>query len=333
MKPTVLVFAGDPAGIGSEVVVKLLADEEARAAAHIIVVGSRPLLAGAMQFAGASPRMQDGEAVRGSADRTIQLAAWPRLEEEAFRLGTVTAESGAFMLDGLAFGLKLCSSGIADAMCVAPLTKAAMRAGGMKHPDEINYFREVLDFRGKTVEFNVNEHLWTSRVTSHVPLKDVSGLLTVEKIVDGVKLLTEGLRAANCPEPRIGVCGLNPHNGEGGAFGTEEIDIIAPAVQRACAEGYPCVGPLPSDTAFVRAIRKDDGLDGILTMYHDQGQIAMKLLSFGRGVTVHYGLPIPITTTSHGSAYDIVNKGVATPEAMKNAFLMAARMGETRRSG
>jgi 4-hydroxythreonine-4-phosphate dehydrogenase len=171
-------------------------------------------------------------------------------------------------------------------------------------------------------------------VTSHVPLKDVSALLTREGVADGVALLTRGLRSAGLATPRIAVCGLNPHNGDGGAFGREEIDVIAPGVELARSQGYPADGPFPADTIFVRATRKDgQGYDGVLTMYHDQGQIAMKLMGFDRGVTVPGGLPIPIATPAHGTAYDIAGRGVANTGAMRNAFALACKMGATRRAG
>ena len=131
--------------------------------------------------------------------------------------------------------------------------------------------------------------------------------------------------------PRIAVCGLNPHNGDGGNYGDEEGRIIAPGVALAAQQGYAADGPFPADTAFVRALRAPGGYDGVVTMYHDQGQIAMKLLGFEQGVTVHGGLPIPITTPAHGTAYDIVGQGIANPQAMRNAFDLAVRMGHAHR--
>jgi 4-hydroxythreonine-4-phosphate dehydrogenase len=235
------------------------------------------------------------------------------------------------MLAGLALGLAMCEQGEADAMCFAPLNKAALRAGGMRHADELHYFCEKLRFTGPSVEFNVLESLWTSRVTSHVPLKDVSALLTREGIAQGIALLTRGLRSSGVAQPRIAVCGLNPHNGDNGAFGREEIDVIAPGVELARAQGFPADGPYPADTIFVRATRGDGGYDGVLTMYHDQGQIAMKLMGFDRGVTVPGGLPIPIATPAHGTAYDIAGRGIANTGAMRNAFALACKMGATRK--
>jgi len=144
-------------------------------------------------------------------------------------------------------------------------------------------------------------------------------------------MITEALRAAGVSRPRIAVCGLNPHNGDGGNYGDEEGRIIAPGVALAAQQGYAADGPFPADTAFVRALRAQGGYDGVVTMYHDQGQIAMKLLGFEQGVTVHGGLPIPITTPAHGTAYDIVGQGIANPQAMRNAFDLAVRMGQAHR--
>ena len=152
-----------------------------------------------------------------------------------------------------------------------------------------------------------------------------NGRFMLDALTVGARLVVEGSADA--------LCGLNPHNGDNGNYGDEEGRIIAPGVALAASQGYPADGPFPADTAFVRAIRKDgQGYDGVVTMYHDQGQIAMKLMGFERGVTVQGGLPIPITTPAHGTAYDIAGKGVANPQAMKNAFNLAVRMGEGRRA-
>ncbi len=321
MKPTIALFTGDPAGIGPELVGKLLAQTGALSEANIRLVGARSVVEDGLRAAGASVNVEP------------LMVDWPWRDASGFAHGEVSRKNGEYMLAGLALGLQMCERGEADAMCFAPLNKAALRAGGMQHADELHYFCEKLHFAGPSVEFNVLESLWTSRVTSHVPLKDVSGLLTREGIAEGVGLLTRGLVSSGIANPRIAVCGLNPHNGDNGAFGREEIDVIAPGVELARARGFPADGPFPADTIFVRATRKDgQGYDGVLTMYHDQGQIAMKLMGFDRGVTVPGGLPIPIATPAHGTAYDIAGKGVANLGAMRNAFALACRMGTTRRT-
>ena len=329
MKPTIALFTGDPAGIGPELVAKLLAEGNPQRDAEVLLIGAQSVVEEGMQAAGSRVAYERGPAERAPA--TLRLVDWPRADESGFARGEVTKKSGEYMLAGLALGVDLCRRGVADAMCFAPLNKGALRAGGMQHADELHYFCELLDFTGPSVEFNVLESLWTSRVTSHVPLKEVSGLLTREGIAEGIALLTRGLRSSGLANPRIAVCGLNPHNGDNGAFGREEIDVIGPGVELARSQGFPADGPYPADTIFVRATRKDgQGYDGVLTMYHDQGQIAMKLMGFDRGVTVPGGLPIPITTPAHGTAYDIAGKGVANLGAMRNAFALACKMGATR---
>jgi 4-hydroxythreonine-4-phosphate dehydrogenase len=321
MKPTIALFTGDPAGIGPELVAKLLVHTSALSDANIRLIGARSVIDDGMRDAN----------VR--VDVESLLVDWTHLDASGFARAEVSARNGEYMLAGLALGLAMCEQGEADAMCFAPLNKAALRAGGMRHADELHYFCEKLRFTGPSVEFNVLESLWTSRVTSHVPLKDVSALLTREGIAQGIALLTRGLRSSGVAQPRIAVCGLNPHNGDNGAFGREEIDVIAPGVELARAQGFPADGPYPADTIFVRATRGDGGYDGVLTMYHDQGQIAMKLMGFDRGVTVPGGLPIPIATPAHGTAYDIAGRGIANIGAMRNAFALACKMARASEAG
>ena len=151
------------------------------------------------------------------------------------------------------------------------------------------------------------ENLATTRVTSHVSLREVADLITEDAVIDAIRLADRTLRASGNPHPKIGVAGLNPHAGDGGIFGREEIDVIAPAVERAKTQQIAVSGPYPSDTVFLRA--RDGAFDAVVTMYHDQGQIAMKLMGFEQGITIQAGLPIPITTPAHGTAFDIAGKG------------------------
>jgi 4-hydroxythreonine-4-phosphate dehydrogenase len=236
------------------------------------------------------------------------------------------------MMEGLAEGVNLVTSGKADALCFAPLNKTALRLGGMQSEDELRWFAELLKFDGVCGELNVLENLWTARVTSHVALKEVSHLITPEKVAEAILMINNALKNAGTSHPRLAVCGLNPHNGDNGNFGDEEIRFITPGVALAAQQGVAAEGPFPADTAFVRAIRKDNGYDGVVTMYHDQGQIAMKLMGFEKGVTVHGGLPIPISTPAHGTAYDIVGQNKANIGAMLNAFELACKMGISHRN-
>ncbi len=310
MKPTIALFTGDPAGIGPELVEKLLADPATLSRAQVVLIGQRGQL-----------RVPDG----------IRWLEWAGAGAGAFERARAGADNGRFMLQGLEAGARLAASGQADAFCFAPLNKGALRAGGMHEEDELRWFAQLLDFKGICGELNVLENLWTARVTSHVALKEVSALITPEGVADAIGMIHRALTAAGKASPRVAVCGLNPHNGDNGNYGDEEGRLIEPGVKLAAQRGYAADGPFPADTAFVRALRAGQGYDGVVTMYHDQGQIAMKLLGFERGVTVHGGLPIPITTPAHGTAYDIAGAGKANPGAMVNAFDLACRMGLSRR--
>jgi 4-hydroxythreonine-4-phosphate dehydrogenase len=325
-KPTIALFPGDPAGVGPELIARLLADGSAARAANVLLVGSRESLQDGMRVAGCRYQFDEAHAKPAADFDTPVLLRTELADERGFERGIVTAKSGAYMLRGLAKAVALWKEKRVDALCFAPLNKAALRAGGMNHPDELHWFAREFPFDGTCVELNVLETLWTSRVTSHVALSEVSALITREKVAEMIQLMTESLERAGRASPRVAVCGLNPHNGDHGAYGREEIDVIEPGVALARSRGFPADGPYPADTIFVRATRKDGGYDGVVTMYHDQGQIAMKLMGFERGVTVQGGLPMPITTPAHGTAYDIAGKGVANDGAMKNAFKLACDM-------
>ena len=164
-----------------------------------------------------------------------------------------------------------------------------------------------------------------------MPLVQVAALITEERVLETVRLVDAALKACGAEAPRIAVAGLNPHAGDGGNFGREEIDSIAPAVARAGEEGIDAHGPFSPDTVFVRA--RGGGFDAVVTMYHDQGQIAMKLMGFESGVTVFGGLPVPITTCAHGTGYDIVGRGKANPEGLRQALTLCRRMAQRRHRG
>lgn len=332
MKPNIALVIGDPAGVGPELIAKLLSDDSPARQANIFVIGNRASIADAERATGTTlnlETLEQREIGSRDFDKPV-LLAWPGIDAPDFTRGKAEAGNGKFMLDMLTLGAELTRDRKTDALCFAPLNKGALRAGGMHQQDELRWFEDLLGCHTYTGELNVLDTLWTSRVTSHVALKDVSALLTPEGVADAANLITESLQASGKAVPRVAVCGLNPHNGDNGNYGTEEGDVIEPGVALARARGIAVDGPFPADTIFVRA--KNGQYDGIVTMYHDQGQIAMKLMGFERGVTVQGGLPIPVTTPAHGTAYDIAGKGLANVGAMKNAFDLACRMGAHRKT-
>ena len=326
MKPTIAVLLGDPTGIGPELAAKLLADPEIRVQANVLVVGDRRIFEMGQQVAKLQvpyrvvSRIEEARFDSGG----VQLLEVPGVAPGEFTVGRLSAEAGKSVLDTMTAALRLARDGKLNAITFAPLNKQAMRMGGSPFPDELHFMAHELNVQGLTRELNVLDNLWLSRVTSHVALGTVSSLITKQRVFEGIELVHRTLRRTGIEQPRIAVAAFNPHGGEGGLFGREEIDEIVPGVEMAQAAGMTAEGPFPADTIFLRA-RKGE-YHAIVSMYHDQGQIAMKLMGFERGVTVQGGLPIPIATPAHGTAFDIAGKGIANPGATRQAFLLACRM-------
>ncbi|MFY0476828.1 4-hydroxythreonine-4-phosphate dehydrogenase PdxA [Achromobacter marplatensis] len=331
--PVIALTLGDPAGIGAELIARLLAKPEACQMANIVLVGDAWLWREGQRVAGVQVATQPVdriEAVRGRPD--TRLPAW--LEMDTIRPDQVTvgqpqAAGGASVLRVLDACMDAARDGHVDAICFAPLNKFAMKLGGLAHDDELHHFAQYLGVTGYFCEFNTLGDLWTSRVSSHIPLKDAAAALSVDGIKAATRLIYRSLQANGIAAPRVAVAAFNPHGGDGGTCGREEVDIIAPAVRQLNEEGLAVQGPFPADTIFLRAQAGE--FQAIVTMYHDQGQIAIKLLGFSRGVTVQGGLPIPITTPAHGTAYDIAGQGRANVEATWQAFRIACRMGVSHR--
>jgi 4-hydroxythreonine-4-phosphate dehydrogenase len=335
--PVVAVTLGDPAGIGAELIARLLARPEAAALANVVLVGDRWLWDDGQRIAGlqvATDEVHSLVEVRGRADtgRPAFLAVDTIAPGEVQR-GKAGAAGGRSVLKVLDRCLDATVAGDVDAICFAPLNKQAMKIGGMRHEDELHHFAERLGVTGYFCEFNTLGDLWTSRISSHVPMKDVAGFLSVARIEQAAELIYRSLLANGIAQPKVAVAAFNPHGGDGGVCGREEIDIIEPAVRALQARTWPTAspfaGPFPADTIFLKAQAGD--YQAIVTMYHDQGQIAIKLLGFSRGVTVQGGLPIPITTPAHGTAYDIAGLGKGNVEATWQALRIASRMGAAHR--
>src|SRR5688572_28402295 len=310
-KPVIALAIGDPAGISPELTAKVLALNEVREAARVVVVGDRRIY-------------DDGARIAGISATPDEFVEMKHPDPAGIRRGVAAKAGGDSAQANYRHALHMAGDGVADAVCFTPFNKQAMRMAEPTYDDEILFTSNSIGFKGLATEFNVLEGLWNARVTSHIPLKEVSSHLSEEKIVAALEITAAALRAAGFNPPRIGVAALNPHAGDGGNFGREEIDIIETAVRKAKAKGLPAEGPFPADTVFVRA--RDGQFDAVLTMFHDQGQIAMKLMGFDRGVTVLGGFPFPICTPAHGTAYDIAGKGIANIGATRAALLLAAEM-------
>ena len=321
---------GDPTGIGPEVAAKVLASGAAADAARIVVVGDRRVLDLGMRDAGTR--------VPYSVYRRVEDVPWPapavpvvdlgNLDPDRLARGEISPEAGRACGDTLRTMIEFALGGRLDGIVFAPLSKAALNRGGYQFPDEHQMFAALTGHAGFFGEMNVIPEFATFRVTSHVSLRRAIDLVPPERIEAALRLADAMLRAMGHNPPRLAVAALNPHGGESGLFGDEEIRIIGPTVERLRAEGIAAVGPLSSDTVFLRARRGE--FDGVVMMYHDQGQIATKLLGFHKGVTVTAGLKTVFATPAHGTGFDIVGQGKADPGGLEYALRLAARLAAAR---
>lgn len=320
------LMLGDCTGIGPEQCARILHDGRMKETARLVVIGDARVLERGMQHAGvsvpyarvASPRHADWTAP------TVPLIDLENIDPALFPPAAVSPESGRLTGETLARAIEFAKAGEIDAITFAPLNKQAMFKGGWRFPDEHKMFAHLLGHKGYFSEMNVLGNQWMTRVTSHVSLRQALDQITVPAICDALRLAHRTLTKAGIERPRIAVCALNPHAGEGGLFGSEEIEIIRPAVEAGAREGIDCRGPFPSDTIFLKAFAGE--YDSVLSMYHDQGQIATKLKGFNRGVTITAGLATVFTTPAHGTAFDIAGKGVADTGALESAIRLAARL-------
>jgi 4-hydroxythreonine-4-phosphate dehydrogenase len=330
-KPVIALAMGDPAGISPELTAKLAALEDVREAANLIVIGDRRVFDDGARVAGVTLDLKSAspDADLSKEQRAPVFIDLGHLDPASITQSIATAEGGRFALANYRQALTMARDGRADAVCFTPFNKNAMRLARPVYDDEISFSADVVGLDGPASEFNVLDGLWNARVTSHIPLAEVAAQITRERVLRALRLTDASMRRAGFERPRIAVAGLNPHAGDGGNFGREEIDAIGPAVAEAVADGIATEGPFPADTVFLRA--KGGAFDAVLTMYHDQGQIAMKLMGFDRGVTLLGGFPFPICTPAHGTAYDIAGKGIAGAGAARAAVLLAAEMAQKQR--
>jgi 4-hydroxythreonine-4-phosphate dehydrogenase len=325
-RPRLGLLLGDCTGIGPELIAKVLSDGHVREVARIVVIGDVRVLERGMRDAKVSLQytVVPNVAAIDWREAAVPVIDLGNIDPDRFKQGAVSSESGKLIGDTLAHAIGMSKRDEIDAITFAPLNKRAMYDGGWEFPDEHKMFAHLLGHKGYFSEMNVLDGQWMSRVTGHMSLRQAVAEVTPERIRDAIELADRLMRRVGIAKPRIAVCALNPHAGENGLFGTDEIDYIRPTIEKTAASGIDCRGPFPSDTIYIKAFAGD--FDGVVAMYHDQGQIATKLRGFQRGVTVTGGLETVFTTPSHGTAFDIVGKGIANPGATETAIRLAARL-------
>ena len=328
--PVIGLIPGDCTGIGPEQTARILADGNLTEVARLVVIGDARVLEMGMSHAGvklnvkrvASPAKATWE------NGVVPLVDLGNIDPSHFPLGKANAESGKLTGDTLARAIEFAKAGELDAITFAPLNKRAMFDGGWKFPDEHKMFAHLLGHESYFSEMNVLDGQWMSRVTGHQSLREALDGINPASITDAIELAHRMMLKAGIAKPRIAVAALNPHAGENGLFGRDEIEMIRPTVEAAAKTGIACTGPFPADTVYIRAFAGE--FDSVVAMYHDQGQIATKLRGFNRGVTVTAGLDTVFTTPSHGTAFDIVGQGVAKTGAIESAVRLAAQLANVK---
>ena len=338
-KPVIAITMGDPAGIGPEIIVRAWADPRTHAICAPVVVGHPAVMERAARLVGfaGEVRSVDSPTAASSSVELITCVTAAGDESAEVAHGAVDPRGGQAAYDCLIAAARLALAERVDAITTAPLSKAALHAAGHHYPGHTELLAELCevdDFammlylaQGDTVRGAAG--LGVAHVTLHMGLRQVMAHLSSDAVLAKIMLAHRVMSALKEGPPRVGVMALNPHGGESGLFGDEEMAIIAPAVERAAAQGVDASGPYPADTLMVRA--RDGEFDGVVAMYHDQGHIALKLLGMHRAVNITLGLPIVRTSVAHGTAFDIAGLGRAQHSSMIEALRVAAILSKAKR--
>jgi 4-hydroxythreonine-4-phosphate dehydrogenase len=325
-QPTIAITMGDPAGIGPEIVVRALGEGEIRAACRPVVVGDPRILARAAELVKSLPQVRPVPTARdaGADPRWLDVLPAGEIDPTTLRPGTLDARWGKSAAQCVERAVAAAKNGEVAGIVSAPLNKETFHMAGYTAMDDMTFFEECFA-AGEAYQVGEVAGLWTTPVTFHVPFRAIPDLITKAAVLQKIRTLHGVMTAAKVSPAKIGVAALNVHAGEGGMFGREELDVIGPAIQQAKAEGLDVVGPIPADSFFPLALRGD--FQGLVCMYHDQANIGRKII--GRespGVSLFLGMPVPVVTVPHGTAYDIAWQGKARHAMLVRAIIMAAAL-------
>ena len=327
--PIVAITMGDPAGVGPEVTAKALARDEPWDCCRPLVVGHAGVLAEAVALVAVpfTPRPIASVAEARFDPAWPDILHVPGLDPAALARGKVSAMAGRAAVAYVERAVELAQAGQVSGIATGPINKAALQLAGIPYIGHTEML-EALTGVTRVTTMLATPGLRVVHVTRHLPLREVAARITRERVLETMRLTHSGLEAMGVPRPRLAVAALNPHGGDDGLIGREEIEQIGPAVEAARAEGIDASGPIPADSVFFRAIRGE--FDAVVAMYHDQGHIPIKTHDFERSVTVSLGLPIVRTSVDHGTAFDIAWQGLADEESLVEAVRLAAHMAAQR---
>ncbi|MBO4839200.1 MAG: 4-hydroxythreonine-4-phosphate dehydrogenase PdxA [Lachnospiraceae bacterium] len=323
-KPLIAVPLGDPAGIGPEIVAKSIADRELFQVADCIVVGDKKVMENAVRITGEdlTVNVVEDPAEGDWREGVLNLIDLDNIDMEKFEFGKVSGMCGKAAFGYIKKSIELAMEGKADAVATTPINKESLRAGEINFIGHTEIFGALTGTEDPLTMFETNG-MRVFFLTRHLSLREMLDKITKDRIIDYVIRCTEALRRLGVTEGTMAVAGLNPHSGEHGLFGWEEVNEITPAVEELKKMGYNVAGPVPADSVFHQAAL--GRYNSVLSLYHDQGHIATKTLDFDRTIAITNGMPILRTSVDHGTAFDIAGKGIAGAVSMKEAIRLAAK--------
>lgn len=322
-KEYVVVPMGDPAGIGPEIVVKSFAKEGIFKEANILVVGDAKILEQANNICNTNLEINVVEDIKDGkyTNGTLDVIDLDLINMDTFKFGEVSAECGRASLAYIEKSADLCMNGDAVAMATTTINKESLAAAGIDELGHTNMLARITGVEDPLTMFQVQD-LRVTFYSKHVSLKEACDLISKEGIKEYVLRTIDSLDTMGVEDPEVAVAGLNPHNGEHGLFGTEEVDSIIPAIEELQAEGVKVYGPIGADSVFYQALTGK--YDGVLSLYHDQGHIATKMVDFHKTISITHDLPFLRTSVDHGTAFDIAGTGIASEESLDEAIRLAA---------
>lgn len=330
LKPVLGITMGDATGCGPEIIVKSLLEKQFYDISRPVVIGDAKIMERAIKIVGASTQIRKVTSLDGVGQTfgVIDVLDMDNLPED-LPFAKVDARAGKAAYEYVAKGVDLAMKNEIDAIVTAPLNKEAMNLGGYHYAGHTEILGELSGTKDYAMML-VGGPLRVIHVSTHVSMREACNRTKKARVLKVIELADESCKLLGLTEPRVAVAGLNPHAGEGGLFGAEEIEEIIPAVEAAKAMGICVSGPIAPDTVFYRAAIKGH-FDIVVCMYHDQGHIPMKVLSFETGVNVTVGLPFIRTSVDHGTAFGKAGKGTADHRSMNESLLLGAKMAQTRR--
>ncbi|MDQ0217695.1 4-hydroxythreonine-4-phosphate dehydrogenase PdxA [Peribacillus cavernae] len=323
-RPIIAIPMGDPAGIGPEITVKALSKGEIYEVCRPIMIGNKEVMNQAIGFAGldlylntvANP--SEGKYQHG----TIDIIHSDNVDIQKLQVGEVQAMCGQAAFDYIKTSIEFANAGIVDAIATTPINKESLKAANVPYIGHTEMLAGLTGVDDPLTMFEVHS-LRIFFLTRHLSLKDAIGQITAKRVYDYLHRCTAALNLLGIDNPKIAVAGLNPHSGEHGLFGREEVDEIEPGVKNACKDGIHAFGPVPADSVFHQALHGK--YDAVLSLYHDQGHIAAKMTDFERTISITNGLPFLRTSVDHGTAFDIAGTGIAASVSMEEAIKLAAK--------